>query len=418
MTTTVASALAMRQHPDLTFKYNLQHGRHGWLRLTPAYSVKVVERILAEFGAGASNVFDPFSGTGTTALCAAYRGLQAAAIDINPFLVWLGRTKCMRYDEQHKQNLLLAATRIAALLRERKGRHTSLPPLANIDRWWNPAELEFLSELHGALADSAEGPARELLKVVFCRTMISLSNAAFNHQSMSFRDRAASEQLDLGLDNPARRFVDQFLADLWTVANAATDNPRGTVRIERCDARSLATLPSCQDSFDLLITSPPYPNRMSYIRELRPYMYWLGFLENANEAGELDWESIGGTWGIATSRLLTWKPTDAFIPEYLPPIVERIRASHAKNGPLMAQYVHKYFDDMFLHFVAAASIVRRGGTAHYIVGNSTFYGHIVPAERVYCDQLLKAGFSRAEAKPIRKRNSKKDLVEFHVIAER
>ena len=148
-------------------------------------------------------------------------------------------------------------------------------------------------------------------------------------------------------------------------------------------------------------------------------MYWLGYLgEVKKEAGELDWEAIGGTWGIATSRLLEWSPSGSFIPEYLPPIVERIRASHPKNGELMAQYVHKYFDDMFRHFQAAAMIVKRGGSAHYIIGNATFYGHVVPAERLYCDQLLKAGFRRAEARAIRKRNSKKELIEFHVIAER
>jgi hypothetical protein len=93
-------------------------------------------------------------------------------------------------------------------------------------------------------------------------------------------------------------------------------------------------------------------------------------------------------------------------------------ASHVKNGELMAQYVHKYFDDMFLHFQTAAKLVKPEGSAHYIIGNSTFYGHVVPAERLYCDQLRKAGFRSAEARAIRKRNSKKELVEFHVVAVR
>lgn len=54
---------------------------------------------------------------------------------------------------------------------------------------------------------------------------------------------------------------------------------------------------------------------MSYIRELRPYMYWLGFLNKAKEAGELDWKAIGGTWGIATSRLSCWERSeDSFRP--------------------------------------------------------------------------------------------------------
>src|SRR5262249_39234924 len=72
----------LKQRPELTFKQNHQHGRHGWLRLTPAYSVRLVEQILEEHGQHAQTVFDPFSGTGTTALCAAYRGKAGLATDI------------------------------------------------------------------------------------------------------------------------------------------------------------------------------------------------------------------------------------------------------------------------------------------------------------------------------------------------
>lgn len=101
MSTTVATARSMRQRAELTYKQNVHHGRHGWLRLTPAYSVRLVDQVLAEFGAGARSVFEPFSGTGTTPLCAAYRGLRAVATDINPFLIWIARVKSARYSDAH-----------------------------------------------------------------------------------------------------------------------------------------------------------------------------------------------------------------------------------------------------------------------------------------------------------------------------
>ena len=47
----------MKQRADLTFKENLLRGRHGWLRLTPAFSVKVVHQILVELLA--DNTGDP-----------------------------------------------------------------------------------------------------------------------------------------------------------------------------------------------------------------------------------------------------------------------------------------------------------------------------------------------------------------------
>lgn len=194
----------MRQRADLTFKQNVQHGRHGWLRLTPAYSVRLVEQVLAEFGDSARSVFEPFSGTGTTPLCAAYRDLRAVATDINPFLIWLGRVKSTRYTESQHAEFASAAKTISARLREGAGCQTELPPLKNIERWWHPAELVFVTRLRGEVERMARGPIRDLLDVAFCRTMISLSNAAFNHQSMSFKNPAATKQVALALEDPPR----------------------------------------------------------------------------------------------------------------------------------------------------------------------------------------------------------------------
>lgn len=406
----------MRQRADLTHKHNSSRGRHGWLRLTPAYSVRLVESVLAEFGLGAKRLFEPFSGTGTTALCAAYRGLDALAGDINPFLLWLGRVKSARYSAADRAQLEAAGDAIATRLCAGAPEAATLPAIRNIERWWNPPELAFLQRLRAQIQLSTSRPLRDLLDLVFCRTVIALSNAAFNHQSMSFKVARGAASLDAARDHGVPAFAGRFSVELALVAGALGDNPSGSTRFERLDARALGDVPLEHPPFDVLITSPPYPNRMSYIRELRPYMYWLGFLEQAREAGELDWEAVGGTWGIATSRLATWRSTGGYVPAYLRTILDQIRAAPVPSGALMARYVEKYFDDMFRHFCGARSLLRPGGTAHYIVGNSNFYGHLVPTERIYCDQLSAAGFKHVEARPLRKRNSKKDLIEYHVVA--
>ena len=167
---------------------------------------------------------------------------------------------------------------------------------------------------------------------------------------------------------------------------------------------------------DCVITSPPYVNRMSYIRELRPYMYWLNYLESGRDAGEMDWEAIGGTWGIATSRLADWTvPPEGFISKHLHEITECIRKNN-KNGHLMANYVLKYFNDMWLHFQSLVDTLGDEATINYVVGNSVFYDVLVPVEQVYADMLDRLGFSDVKCVPIRKRNSKKQLIEFNVQA--
>jgi hypothetical protein len=94
--------------------------------------------------------------------------------------------------------------------------------------------------------------------------------------------------------------------------------------------------------------------------------------------------------------------------------LKKIRAAHEKNGILLANYVHKYFEDMLGHLGSMLPLLKRGATVHYIVGNSIFYGHMVPAQDYLAQQMAAVGLCDVRSVPIRKRNSKKGLVEFHV----
>src|SRR6201996_3468621 len=407
---------ATRQNSHLTHRANTGTGRHGWLRLTPAYSVRLVRERTAHLPPGAV-VTDPFSGSGTTVLAAAEHGCVGQAVDVNPFLVWLGNAKAASYPAP-----VLAATQAAVPQLTEAGARCAGEPgdlwgpnLYNISRWWSPGTLAALQGLRHALDQAhLSSAAFDLLSIAFCRTAIGVSHATFNHQSMSF---ATGARIGPDGEHVTRRFSAEAAGIL---ASAQTELP-GTGQVVAGDARDLAAagLPRC----DLLLTSPPYVNRMSYIRELRPYMYWLRFLDQASDAGELGWTAIGGTWGIATSRLHDWVPDRAapalaVIADELQAVTALIARDGGKHGPLLATYVTKYFHDMAGHFSAAFGHVRTGGTASYIIGNSTFYGHVVPAERWYAALLGAAGFTDVRTAVIRKRNSNLALFEYEVSARR
>ena len=122
---------------------------------------------------------------------------------------------------------------------------------------------------------------------------------------MSFKDDG---QLHFPIDIDMR-YV--FSEDVRFVPDGAGENPKGWGQVVHGDSRNLSE--AVDGPFELVITSPPYANRMSYIRELRPYMYWLGFLDSGRDAGELDWAAIGGTRGAATSKLVDWeRPAESF----------------------------------------------------------------------------------------------------------
>lgn len=303
MTETLSTPLTQRA--DYTQKHNAKTGRYGWLRLTPAYSLKVVNEILGAYDDDSGmHVFDPFCGTGTTAFCATYHGRRAVTTDINPFLVWLSRAKTDYYPTALIDELRQRSWELAAGAMREDAACAPLPCMHNIERWWNPDAIRFLCRLKGTIdAAFRQGTkGHSLLLAAFCRTLINLSNASFNHQSMSFKS-----------DNQALLPLDFSLPDVFVRA--------------------------------------------------------LDFILEGTE-----------------------------------------------HNPISKAQVLKYFDDMWNHFRSLTGVLNDGARIHYIVGNSTFYGVLVSVERVYAEMLSELGFNDVECVPIRKRNSKKELIEFDVRA--
>ncbi|MBN2004848.1 MAG: SAM-dependent methyltransferase [Anaerolineae bacterium] len=402
----------VEQRADLTFKYNLKKGRHGWLRLTPAYSIKIVQQILDE-NPDMTYVLDPFSGTGTTGLVCAERAVRCDLLDINPFLVWFARAKTASYqlaDLQLARESSALLCRYAEKLPSRNG--FWIPPIHNIQRWWPENRLDVLARVFVALNQQlpAPAPVKDLLLIAFCNLIISWSNAAFNHQSLSFKENDGQQ---LSLFDEEQQIYAHFVEWVDDLTRAAEEPLSGKVTVRQADSRCIPQ--PQQGEYDGVITSPPYPNRMSYIRELRPYMYWLGYLKDGREAGELDWQAIGGTWGIATSRLETWESQDT---PFLDSEFQTMIASIAQKGPALAKYVQRYFVDIASHLQSLCPVLQCGAKVFYIVGNSRFYDTLVPVEQIYAKLLEANGFVNTSITAIRKRNSKKELFEYIVAAQR
>lgn len=408
-----------RRLDHLTHKGNLKQTRYGWLRLTPAYSVHFVSGLLDQHARNDGAVLDPFCGTGTTALVCAERGLRCDTADINPFLIWLAEAKTAAYSPEDLQKFTLAADEVDCVLRSSANQTFGVPPLYQIEKWWDEPTLLSLERLMSAIRERAgiqRSAVGDLLRVAFCRTMIERANVSFGHQSMSFKvdgQAGGLGPLFEPLRDPVADLASTWQESVALVARGARTAVRERPRVLMCDARELTTVLQ-PDSYTCVITSPPYPNRMSYIRELRPYMYWLGYLTDARQAGELDWQAIGGTWGSATSNVGRWVPPDNRIVPYhgFDDVIREI----SERSPLLSRYVHKYFYDMMEHIHQIFGVVQPGGVVNYIVGNSKFYDVLLPVEKIYAAMFDASGFENVRVEVIRKRTSKKELFEYVVSA--
>ena len=400
----------------LTHKGNLKNTRYGWLRLTPAYSVHLVSSLLDTHQEKYPVILDPFCGTGTTALVCAQKGIESDTTDINPFLTWLTRTKTKSYKTEEIETFRQISNLVVERMLASEQQPVWIPPLHQIEKWWDEHTLGLLScAMHtiNTVEKSISENVVDLLKITFCRLLIDRANISFGHQSMSFKKNRNSTL-------PLLQLLEDETILSWkqavsTISDTAYSQVISQPQVLLCDARNLSTKLE-PNRYTCVITSPPYPNRMSYIRELRPYMYWLGYLQNARDAGVLDWKAIGGTWGCATSNVGKWNPEyEMKIPyEDFYEIINKI----AQKSELLSRYIHKYFYDMVQHSEELFQVVRPGGFIHYVVGNSKFYDVVLPVESIFARLFESVGFISVSIRTIRKRTSKKELFEFVVSAQK
>ncbi|MGH8547052.1 MAG: hypothetical protein ACRERU_00295, partial [Methylococcales bacterium] len=332
-------------------------------------------------------------------------------MDINPFLIWLTRAKCAAYSER---DIAQAESFLTKALQETLQTEIGqwMPALHEIEKWWNRSDLLALAHLFELLSSSPISElAGNLLKITFCRVAIQLANVSFGHQSMSFKKEKDSPSLFQD-HNHIDMLKNLFRRTFKEVAESARISAgEGNARTYLGDSRNLDRVLKGH-CITAVITSPPYPNRMSYIRELRPYMYWLGYLSSGRQAGDLDWKAIGGTWGCATSNLMKWEPDKAVKIQHRG--FKSMIAGIESNSSVLARYVHKYFEDAVLHIHSLKKVLADQARIYYVVGNSKFYDVMVPVEEIYADIFRSVGFDKVKIEKIRKRTSKKELYEYVV----
>lgn len=411
-----------RSTKSVTFQGKLGFPIHRWYRLTPSFSPELALDIADSFKLTQHDfVLDPFSGVGTVPLCMKYRGIPACSVELNPYLQFVGTVKTRNYDDlvetgkifKKFSTELYQAFRQLPMDAERylADHQADIPGISNPDRWWSAGNLMQLVCLRRFLR-TFDAPAshKELLMMAVLGILIPVSNAKHNHVSLTFADKPL-QTVDVGV--VLEKKLNEILDDL----NAVKDMPRSDVKVYGGNSKFLASVLPESPRPTAVITSPPYPNRFSYARETRPHLFFFDFVPDAKSVGELETEAIGGTWGKATSVLSVGvDPINKVVSDALAPFTEGV--PEADNGGLMRSYVIKYFNNLYEHAEAISQVTAKHSQLAYVIGNSKFYDHPLPSDRILSTIFENFGFETTSIDRMRKRQSKSGLYEAVVFMRR
>lgn len=405
---------------DVTFKGGRADHIHQWFRLTPSFSPKLVHYMKRKTNTTKEHaVLDPFSGAGTTAIECKKEGINCVGIDINPIFVKVGQA-ALKWD-LNLNRLVETKSKIFNMYDDLTTGidkieldtfcmeyGVKVPTIHNPTRWWREDVLKRLLLLKKIIYEIPDSDIRHFYYVGLLAKVVDLANVHRRHPTLTFTDRS-TDIIDVRTE--IYRHLNIMIEDIKKVQQI--EKP-GKAYIIEGNSTELSKLNLPIQKFDRVITSPPYPNRYSYVWDTRPHLYFGDIYSKAHEAAALDKLTIGGTWGSATSDLASCKiePVDKAVDSITSALINEIRI----KDNLMANYVLKYFNMMYLHLKDMRNVLNDNSTCCYVVGNSRIKNVDVYTDILLADMFESLDFHVDEIIRVRKRIGRKKLYEAIVVA--
>lgn len=303
---------------------------------------------------GDAIVLDPMSGSGTVLRAAAEMGHGCIGFDLDPLAVLMARVWTTPLNDP---DLTAAARDVVDQARELAAAN---PPWmdgcretqAYADYWFAPKQADQMRRLALVLAGRI-GPVSDALRIALSRIIVT-------------KERGASIARDASHSRPHRVFFDNdydvFGGFLQSAARLAVklhgDRLVGPAVVNVGDARRMHHLPSA--SVDIVITSPPYLNAIDYLRGHRLALVWLG--SSVRDLRTVRAASIG----TEISKPLS---TDVDAEHLLRNAGDLGCLPQRERG-----MISRYAGDIYLLMRELSRVLRAGGEALLVVGNSCLKG--------------------------------------------
>lgn len=400
---------------DVTFKSGLGETFHNWFRLTPSYSPELVRYFIDYLGCHENHLLlEPFTGKGTTLIESQKRNIASIGIEINPLLQkvseksleWNYKTEDLQKIVQEIKDSYLEIkreeekTEIEDFCRKFD---LEIPPIHNAFRWWRKEVLKDLLILK-KLIFQVEPQFLNPFWIALSAVCLDCANIHRNHPTISFDDNH-NRQIDVWTEFSGK--INRILNDLKSV-NQLKINNLATVKLG--DSTQIEKILK-NEKIDRIITSPPYPNRFSYIHTTRPQLFFMDIINNAKKATDIDIDAIGGTWGRATSILDKEPlPPNTEIADILQIFMDDLQP----KSLLMCNYAIKYFNLTHNHIKSLRPFLSDKFKGVYVVGNSRLYDVEIHTEIILSKIFQREGFTIDKIMMFRKRGGKSKLFETGV----
>ena len=376
-----------------------------WMKYKEGFSAPLVERFLGYGGNGW--VLDPFSGMGTTALTASWRGRDATGIEAMQVGNLVARAITAVANGVDPRHLSDASRGLLDYLEHGVPDPEHAFPHVRITRGaFSPraeADIAKARTFISTLDDS------ELAMVLTTACVTAVEEISYTRKDGQYlrwdprSGRTESTRLDKG---PLPTLGDVLKRRLAEIADDAPALQRRYAGPPPCfvDGSCLTELGKLSSgAFDTVITSPPYANRYDYTRTYALELAWLGYderrfktlrqmllsatVENHSKRAEL--EAMYQARSASLSGVFDLVDGNPALCEVLN--ILRAYAAELGNRHVIRLLEH-YFTEMAVVIHELARVVAAGGHVFMVNDNVRYHGEETPVDLILSDFAEQAGF--------------------------
>jgi DNA modification methylase len=361
----------------IQFRDNNDYHIHRWTPYIQGFSASFVQSTLDKhkYDYVEPKILDPFSGSGTVVVQSKVNGLYAFGNEINPWMADVANVKV--------NALKINTLKLRSFLNNlRFTRKVKAPSFLQNTKHFDEKILSELRKLKYSInnsgIDKEDAYTQKSLEVAFASILIPCSNLKRSPCLGYKKGKIVYPKMvkELFIDK-----INEIISDVEEVRQ----NSSFRIDDSRIVLSSSGTY-KYQDTFDLVITSPPYMNGMDYAINYKIEMSWLDFVDSHAELKKIKEEMV--VCDNVSKKLIrdfgedNTRYTNTWIETIKKNINQNIEIRGSYRRLDMAEIVHKYFDDMYKIMKNVISSINKGGRFVLVVGDSLIVDEYVPTDLI------------------------------------
>lgn len=364
-------------------------GIHSFHRYYGKLIPAIPRAAIREFTNEGDLVFDPFVGSGTTAVEALYNNRSFAGVEINPLSVLIADIKTANYDIETLEKV---SDNIISLIEndDEPVSEDEKPFCVNREHWFKDfVQVELIKIRRNIIKavqfiddEQQRNKYEKFLMGTLSAIVKQVSNADTMHvfPGISKRMRRLEAEGKINI-----QVIETFKRGLKKRIGYVKEYGRHVygAQIINGDSSNI-DLSDFEGKVDLIVTNPPYISSVRYAETLKLELYWMGVCKTASEYMELSKSMIGNDHIKAKEHEKMYLTPYSFVNEY----IEKLYIIDTKQ----AKVVYDFFTLMERVIKNAYVLLKNGKKLVMKISDSKIRKIKVPTGKLLTQIALENGF--------------------------